>query len=231
MSNTGVAQIVAEGGGAGAADNRLEFVTGGATRMTVAADGVVALGQTTITSSTYPPLDMRRTTASGNAKVASSRLTAVSSVNVTSGFATQFAFGFSDTGVNNQLMGTMGFQRMAADNTSDFFIENMDGGSQTERFRVKANGDVTAQGTTASTSTTTGALVVSGGVGIAGSINAGGTIQTGGYAFADLPTSPTTGMRAYITDGASSPVYMDIAAGGGSTVTPVFYDGTNWINA
>jgi hypothetical protein len=39
MSSAGVAQIVAEGAGSGAAGNRLEFVTGGTTRMTVAADG------------------------------------------------------------------------------------------------------------------------------------------------------------------------------------------------
>jgi hypothetical protein len=42
-----VAQIVAEGLGSGAADNRLEFVTGGATRMTVAAGGNVGIGTTT----------------------------------------------------------------------------------------------------------------------------------------------------------------------------------------
>jgi hypothetical protein len=101
MDAAGVAQIVAEGGGSGAAGNRLEFVTGGATRMTVAADG---------------------------------------------------------------------------------------------------------------------------------NITASGSIQTGGYTFATLPT-PTTGMRAYITDGAALPLYMANAAGGGSTVTPVFYNGTNWINA
>jgi hypothetical protein len=65
---------------------------------------------------------------------------------------------------------------------------------------------------------------------VVGSIKSSGTIQTGGYTFATLPT-PTTGMRAYITDGAASPAYMDNAAGGGTTVTPVFYDGTNWINA
>lgn len=64
----------------------------------------------------------------------------------------------------------------------------------------------------------------------AGNINAIGTVQTGGYTFATLPT-PVTGMRAYITNGAPSPVYMANAAGGGSTVTPVFYNGTNWVNA
>jgi hypothetical protein len=39
MSSAGVAQIVAEGLGSGAAGNRLEFVTGGATRVTVSAAG------------------------------------------------------------------------------------------------------------------------------------------------------------------------------------------------
>jgi hypothetical protein len=56
------------------------------------------------------------------------------------------------------------------------------------------------------------------------------TVQTGGYTFATLPTSPIIGMRAYITDGVMAPIFMNIAAGGGSTVTPVFYNGTNWIN-
>jgi hypothetical protein len=46
MDTAGVAQIVAEGGGSGSSANRLEFVTGGATRMTVAADGNVGIGTT-----------------------------------------------------------------------------------------------------------------------------------------------------------------------------------------
>jgi hypothetical protein len=65
---------------------------------------------------------------------------------------------------------------------------------------------------------------------VVGSIKASGTIQTGGYTFDTLPT-PAIGMRAYITDGAALPLYMANAAGGGSTVTPVFYNGSNWINA
>jgi len=98
------------------------------------------------------------------------------------------------------------------------------------------SGALSLLATTASTSTTTGALVVSGGVGIAGNINAGGsiavtgTVRTGGYTFATLPT-PTQGMRTFITDGAALPVYMANAAGGSNVVTPVFYNGTNWINA
>jgi hypothetical protein len=64
---------------------------------------------------------------------------------------------------------------------------------------------------------------------VVGSIKASGTVQTGGYTFATLPT-PSAGMRAYITDGAASPVFMATAAGGGSTVTPVFYNGSAWVN-
>ena len=101
---------------------------------------------------------------------------------------------------------------------------------------ISSTGTISTTSATASTTTTTGALIVSGGVGIAGNINAGGsiavtgTVRTGGYTFATLPT-PTQGMRTFITDGAALPIYMANAAGGGSTVTPVFYNGTNWINA
>jgi hypothetical protein len=70
MSSAGVAQIVAEGLGSGAADNRLEFVTGGATRMTVAADGnittsgsITANSGLAVTSTSYPVLDVTRSTA------------------------------------------------------------------------------------------------------------------------------------------------------------------------
>jgi hypothetical protein len=63
------------------------------------------------------------------------------------------------------------------------------------------------------------------------SLSASGTVQTGGYLFANLPSPATQGMRAYITNGAAVPIYMADAAGGGTTVTPVFYNGTNWINA
>jgi len=49
MDTAGVAQIVAEGGGSGASGNRLEFVTGGATRMTVTSAGNVGVGTSTPT--------------------------------------------------------------------------------------------------------------------------------------------------------------------------------------
>ena len=46
--------------------------------------------------------------------------------------------------------------------------------------------------------------------------------------YADLPSSPTVGMISYIND-ASSVSYRGTAAGGGSDVALVFYDGSNWI--
>jgi len=68
-----------------------------------------------------------------------------------------------------------------------------------------------------------------GGIQTAGKIIAGNTVRLKGYTFATLPT-PTQGDTAFITDGAAVPIFMANAAGGGTTVTKVFYNGTNWIN-
>jgi hypothetical protein len=48
-----------------------------------------------------------------------------------------------------------------------------------------------------------------------------------GYTVATLPTG-IIGMMAYVTD-ALSPSYLTTVTGGGSTVCPVFYNGTNWV--
>ena len=66
-------------------------------------------------------------------------------------------------------------------------------------------------------------------------LTASGTVTTGAYTVATLPT-PTTGMRAYVTDSnrsASTHFGSTVIAAGGGTeyVVPVFYDGTNWIIA
>lgn len=55
----------------------------------------------------------------------------------------------------------------------------------------------------------------------------GGVIQVKGYTVATLPTG-VQGDIAYVTD-ALAPTYLGTIAGGGSVVTPVFFDGTNWI--
>jgi hypothetical protein len=186
MSSAGVAQIVAEGAGSGAADNRLEFVTGGTTRMTVEAGGVINISSNEITFD-----------SSVNSKISGS------SVGTILG--------------NGQALVRKGEGVITLG--SYFFGTNL--GTPDVKISRTSPGNLSILGHGA---TTVGNLSLT-------NLTASGTVQTGGYAFADLPTSPTTGMRAYITDGASSPVYMDNAAGGGSTVTPVFYNGSNWINA
>jgi hypothetical protein len=52
------------------------------------------------------------------------------------------------------------------------------------------------------------------------------TVRLKGYTVATLPTG-VVGDIAYVTD-ASAPTYGAIVSGGGSVVTPVFFNGTNW---
>lgn len=49
-----------------------------------------------------------------------------------------------------------------------------------------------------------------------------------GYTVATLPAG-TIGMMAYVTD-ATAPTYLGTLTGGGSVVTPVFYNGTAWVS-
>lgn len=61
----------------------------------------------------------------------------------------------------------------------------------------------------------------------ANSLKSDATVITAGYTVASLP-SGIIGMTAYVTD-ALLPSYLTPIVGGGTAVTPVFYDGTNWI--
>lgn len=60
-----------------------------------------------------------------------------------------------------------------------------------------------------------------------GRIVANSTITLKSYTVATLPTG-TQGDTAFVTD-ALAPTYLTAVVGGGAVVTPVFYDGTNWI--
>jgi len=65
-----------------------------------------------------------------------------------------------------------------------------------------------------------------------GKITANGFISNGiislkNYTVTTLPTG-TQGDTAYVTD-ALAPTYMTTVVGGGAVVTPVFYNGTNWV--
>lgn len=52
-------------------------------------------------------------------------------------------------------------------------------------------------------------------------------VRTKGYTVATLPAG-VQGDRAFVTD-ASAPTFLSTVVGGGAVVTPVFFDGTNWI--
>lgn len=58
---------------------------------------------------------------------------------------------------------------------------------------------------------------------------ASNVIRMKGYTVATLP-SGTVGDNAYVTD-ALLPSFLTTIAGGGAVVTPVFYNGSNWVGA
>lgn len=91
-----------------------------------------------------------------------------------------------------------------------------------------STGSVGLGGTITHTGTLAGAhLIIDGTTGRA---TFNGPAKLRGYTFATLPTG-SIGDKVYITDGAASPVFRANAAGGGSTVTEVFFNGTAWINS
>ena len=91
-----------------------------------------------------------------------------------------------------------------------------------------SDGSVGIGGTVTHTGTLAGSHLII--AGTTGRATFNGPVKLRGYTFATLPTG-SIGDKAYITDGAAIPLYRANAAGGGSTVTEVFFDGTNWINS
>lgn len=65
-------------------------------------------------------------------------------------------------------------------------------------------------------------------VSVAGAFTAS-TIRLKNYTVATLPSSPSQGDTAFVTD-ANSPTYLSVVTGGGSVVCPVFYNGANWVS-
>src|SRR5579885_845742 len=68
-----------------------------------------------------------------------------------------------------------------------------------------------------------------------GDINTSGNFYRNGvldglkqYTVATLPAAPGQGARAYVTD-AVAPTFLGALTGGGTVVTPVFYNGTAWV--
>jgi len=62
-------------------------------------------------------------------------------------------------------------------------------------------------------------------------IDSAKTVRVGtGYTVATLPAAGTAGRRTYVTD-ATAPTFLGALVGGGSTVCPVFDNGTAWVSA
>lgn len=88
-------------------------------------------------------------------------------------------------------------------------------------------------GTGVTTSTGTGSTVLSASPTFTGTITAPTIVSTAavrlkGYTVATLPGSPTQGDTAFVTD-ALTPAFLVTIVGGGASVAPVFYNGTNWV--
>lgn len=49
------------------------------------------------------------------------------------------------------------------------------------------------------------------------------------YTIATLPAAPARGTKAYVTNGVASPTYLGVVSTTGSTMCPVFFNGTNWV--
>jgi hypothetical protein len=258
MSSAGVAQIVAEGAGGGLLGNRIEIDglrigKGGGDVVTNTALGVSALNANTSGSDNTAVGSLaleKNTTGAINSAIGGFALNRNTTGQSNSAFGFS-ALGFNTTGSTNTAVGRNAGRIISDGSTANTVTNNSVylgndtkalASGQTNQIVIGHNATGIGSNTAVlgNDSIVTTALKGNVGIGttspaqkldVVGSIKASGTVQTGGYTFANLPTSPTTGMRAYITDGAASPVYMANAAGGGSTVTPVFYNGTNWINA
>ena len=85
------------------------------------------------------------------------------------------------------------------------------------------NVDVYNSGTPISALKITNAGVVT----VGSTLIASATVRLKGYTVAGLPAG-TQGDTAFVTD-ALAPTFLTTVVGGGAVVTPVFYNGTNWI--
>ncbi len=109
------------------------------------------------------------------------------------------------------------------------------GTAGTDSVVVKNGGSLRAIAPTyyATSTALSGYLPLTGGV-VTGVTQFNNTLTMGSilvlmnYTVATLPASPAVGSIAYVTD-ALTPSFLVVVVGGGSTRSPVFYNGTNWV--
>jgi len=97
-----------------------------------------------------------------------------------------------------------------------------------EAFTINMSTNNVLIGTTTDSGIAGDKLQVSGAISTTSTIKAGATVRLKNYTVATLPTG-VQGDTAYVTD-ALTPTYLGVLVGGGTVVTPVFFNGTAWIS-
>ena len=131
------------------------------------------------------------------------RFTHVSTGTPATGFGVGLEFELETATVStNKVVASIEFpftDATAGSEDADFVVKVVDGGTLTERLRINSDG-----------------------VDIKTA-----PVRLKGYTVAGLPVG-TQGDTAFVTD-ALAPAFLTAVVGGGAIVTPVFYDGTNWV--
>jgi hypothetical protein len=91
-------------------------------------------------------------------------------------------------------------------------------------MRLQNSGGLTLGNSIIATDPGQGALLAK------GTIRSQAQMGTGGYTVSTLPASPSQGDFAFVTDAVAC-TFLAALTGGGSTVCPVFYNGTAWVGA
>jgi hypothetical protein len=103
---------------------------------------LVLMPQTSISSATFPPLSVERTTANTAQIIGTTRLLATSSGDMADGFGPNFGFFIKDNaGVNNEL-GYVGIVRSGADNSGRVSLHTSNAGTITEKMTIMPDGKV-----------------------------------------------------------------------------------------
>ena len=135
-------QIAAEG-----ADTNIDL------RLAAKGTGVVrANGQLFVSSGSFPPLRMERTTGNTASVVGGKQLLATSSGNMADGFGVNMNFAIQDDAAVINEIGSVVFVRSGADNSGRFQVQPYNAGTPTTRLEVAPGGNVyfPGIGTTAS---------------------------------------------------------------------------------